>query len=66
VSLETVMGAVSPILRLLILFASLKCAILILRADNHGEAQGASIRAPAPQSSGVIFRSRREPALTSR
>src|SRR5512133_1487594 len=34
---ETIMGAVSLILWALILVVSLKYAILILRADNHGE-----------------------------
>src|SRR5882724_5619667 len=34
---ETVMGVVSLILWSLILIVSLKYAILILRADNHGE-----------------------------
>src|SRR6201985_1125218 len=34
---DTVMGIVSVILWSLILIVALKCAILILRADNHGE-----------------------------
>ena len=45
---ETVMGAVSLILRLLILFVSLKCAILILRADNHGEPAATNARRSVP------------------
>jgi KUP system potassium uptake protein len=36
-SLETIMGIVSVILWALILIVSLKYAILIMRADNHGE-----------------------------